>query len=73
MDGNHVFLFLTMPSERKYTFIKLHNEWAFNLHFGEIKKFHWYRELTVSKSSEYKSFKVLDFDAPPNIKRILPS
>lgn len=23
--------------------------------------------LTVSKSSEYKSFKVLDFDDPPNI------
>lgn len=28
---------------------------------------------TVSKSSEYKSFKVLDFDAPPNIKRSLSS
>lgn len=28
---------------------------------------------TVSKSSEYKSFKVRDFDAPPNISSILSS
>jgi len=63
-----------MPSERTYISI----DYTMNEHLVFILRnkkvsLNIERELTVSKSSEYKSFKVLDFDAPPNINRILPS
>jgi hypothetical protein len=81
-DGNLVSLFLTIPSEEKGSrhitnnnLIVIYKEFTCLATQSSIIKDVRMREnsLTVSKSSEYKSFKVLDFDVPPNIKRVLSS
>jgi hypothetical protein len=84
MDGNHVSLFLTIPSEKRRSnnqivtsneFLVCFYERTIHSHNPKTENNERLSDVshTVSKSREYKSFKVFDFDAPPNIKRVLSS
>lgn len=66
MDDDHVFSFLTIPSNKKNDSFSRRSTRFFFFCRNLI-------EHTVSKSRAWTSFKVLDFDWPPKIKRILSS
>lgn len=69
MGEDHGSSLLTKPSVRKKTLMS-------SLLNAKCTEVYWNKDahkLTVSKSKEYKSLSVLDFEWPPKIKRTLSS